>query len=415
MHTRRRAFRDARQQASAEIGAAFSSFKQYFLGLDVTLPSDIVDSLKNIDILRDKLGGVEIDYDDAEEEYNRQEWNYTQLEENFVDCLPEDTMISRTPELHQEDVSETNYLTQFADATTDTLNYPNLDELVQISLDASKSKMNQGNDTLTGTIQFGESLRCIMPRGARSFEGSTNLESRTRIQRSFSEADLDSRHPEWSKTRHRINAWLLESLRSSTLQQQHLRHVLAQQDWFQTVTRYWFVDSSHVSLHDGDTTVPGSSEDGHPEGDCVLDVPFEDAFKNGRRTGPPSGSRYDPAQYPLPASPTLSNTGGGTGLEKPHNDRHLHNIAGPACSDDALLESQPMQEDRRPTTPTIDDTGPPTDQNDLQSSPLERIDSAFLVNGKEIVYGISERGDIESQIPAQHKLLSFLPRPIIKK
>ena len=241
-----------------------------------------------------------------------------------------------------------------------------------------------------------------MPRGARSFEGSTNLESRTRIHRSFSEADLDSRHPEWSKTRHRINAWLLESLRSSTLQQQHLRHVLAQQDWFQTVTRYWFVDSSHVSLHDGDTTVPGSPEDGQqPEGDCILDFPFEDASKNGRRTGSPSGSRYDPAQYPLPASPTLSNTGGGTGLEKPHNDRRLHNIAGPVCSDDALLESQPMQGDRRPTTPTVDDTGPPTDQNNLQSSPMERIDSAFLVNGKEIVYGKSERGDIEPQIPAQ--------------
>jgi hypothetical protein len=357
--------------------------------------------LRNTDILRDKLGGVEIDYDDAEEEYNRQEWNYTQLEENFVECLPEGTMISRTPELHQEDASETSYLTQFANATTDHLNYPDLDELVQISLDANKPKMNQGNDTLTGTVKFGELSKCIMPRGARSLQNVTSSEARTRIPRSFTEADWNSRRPEWSNTRDRINAWLLESLRSSTLQQQHLRHVLARPDWFQAVTRYWFVDSSQVSLHYGDTTVPESTEDNHhSEGGCVLHSPFGDAPENGRRTGSPGGSRYDPAQFPLPASSTLSETGGRIGLKKPQDDHHLHHIAGSVYSDDALPEPHPLQEERRPTTPTAD-AGPPTDQNDLQSSPMERIDSAFLVNGKEIVYSISERGDKELQIHAQ--------------
>jgi hypothetical protein len=407
LHTKRRAVRDVRQQASTEIGAAFSFFKQYLLGLNTTLPSEIVDSLRNIDILQDKLGGEETDYDDAEEDYNRQEWNYTQLEETFMEVVPEGTMISRTPETHPESTSETDYLTQFADATNDTLYYSNLDELVQISLEASKLKMDQRNDMLTGTVELREPFKRNMPRGAKSYQDLTNLEARTQIPRSFSEVDLDSYRPDWSNIRDRINAWLLEGLRSSTLQQQHLRHVLAQQDlgnydWFQTVTQYWFVDSSQVSLHCGDTTVPESTEDDHQsEGGRIPDHLFGDASEIRRRIGSPSGSRYDPAQYPLPTSSTLSDTSGRTGLKKPHDDHHPHDMTSPIYPDDPLPKSQFMQRESHPTTPTVDNTGPPTDQNEFQASPMERIDSAFPDSGKEIQCSISKRGDIKPQIPAQ--------------
>lgn len=265
LHTKRREIRIVRQEAGAESGAAYNLFKNYLLSQTTSLPHDILEAIQKADELQDKLGNVETDYDDAEEKYNQQEWSYTRLEECFVDSLPDDVTVIQASPRDNLQATETDLLTRFADASADVLNYSSLDELMEMSPDERQASLEQEERGTVAPTKPEKSTFLDGVRIARSHRVEPSKEVQTPLPRSFSEADLEERRPMWSSIRYRIDEWLLDSLKNSSLQQQRLRAALSQHNlgdrpWLQIVSQYWYLDSPHGTVHHtGDTTASESS------------------------------------------------------------------------------------------------------------------------------------------------------------
>jgi hypothetical protein len=96
LRTRRRELRATREQAVGQ--ETFELMRRYFLVSGLGVPDEIESAWAGVDVIRDKLGGLEIDFEEAEEKYNVQEWQYTEKEKDFIEALSKDTVAS--PEGH---------------------------------------------------------------------------------------------------------------------------------------------------------------------------------------------------------------------------------------------------------------------------------------------------------------------------
>ena len=235
--------------------------------------------LRKADEARDKLGIVETDYDDVEEKYNQEEWNHTQLEEEFVESLSGRMSAFPVPQHDEIHSIETSFWTRFADAPANNLNYSSLDEAVDLSLDHTRVILDQETRRRDGSMHSGYSDLPGALRGAQSSQQKLELRHVQSIPlRPLSEADLDQTRLQWPSIRHRIDEWLLDGLESSEFQQQRLRDALSQHnlgdlDWFEIVRR-WHLDSPHGSVfHAGDTTVSDTSDE-QPLADIAGPIPF---------------------------------------------------------------------------------------------------------------------------------------------
>ncbi|KAF1357961.1 hypothetical protein EJ07DRAFT_157329 [Lizonia empirigonia] len=355
LHTKRREFRTVRQEAGAETGAAYNLFKTYLLSQTTSLPHDILEAIQKVDELRDKLGNVETDYDDAEEKYNQQEWSYTRLEESFVDSLPDDATVLQVSPRDNLPATETDLLTRFADASADVLNYSSLDELMEMSPDERQTPLEQEERGTVAPTKPEKSNPLDGVRVARSHQIEPRKEVQTPLPRSFSEADLEERRPMWSSIRYRIDEWLLDSLNSSSLQQQCLRAALSQHNlgdrpWLQIVSQYWYLDSPHGTVYrTGDTTASESSEEQQLPGVTsprVTDVSPLGHLKLGLPTAGSKGAVGTQCTSAISES-SLGSVKMAVGLPVPSVDlcsEYQHDVLGQPIPEGVSIRTQAFQE-----------------------------------------------------------------------
>jgi hypothetical protein len=373
LRTKRHENREIRQRAEATIGNAFNLVRKYLLKQNSLLPSHISEALRNVDEVRDKLGNTEADYDDAEEQYNRQEWSYTQLEENLIDLLPDERASPRPPQRHIIQAADTEFLTVFTDATEDILNYPNLEELVQLSLNERQTPGMQRIRSPIPPVPLKRPLDHITPCDARSHKDLSRTEMPTTPSRSFSEADLVIRLSQWSTIRYRIDEWLLESLRSSTLERKRLRDALAQHDladtaWFQTVVRFWYSNGPPASyFHTGDTTVSGSIDGPRTFGPPNLGQTYLTLLETELQQELLSEGGDDATRFPLPESDSnTSDADQTTILPETPTERHPRISSGVVSPVDISPDMQNLHQGICPSTSISDlDSGGKTTNTEI--------------------------------------------------
>ncbi|KAH4973699.1 hypothetical protein HBI54_026590 [Parastagonospora nodorum] len=90
--------RVAREDAGIRAGAAFSSVQKFLRQKDIHLPDHIAQEFSDASALRDKLGQMDAEYDEKEQDYNFLEWNYTKTERAFVEDFTNTLHISHQTE-----------------------------------------------------------------------------------------------------------------------------------------------------------------------------------------------------------------------------------------------------------------------------------------------------------------------------
>lgn len=281
LQSKRRELRILRETSSTRSGTAYSLIQQHLFKSGIELPSDIKEVLDEADELRNRFGMMENEYEKAEEDYNLEEWKYTQKETAFVENLPGNEPLSYQP--FQRVFSEAGpaELTQFAIGSSDV-------PIVQRPVAASQSSdlgllTTEIETDLCGVSELSilniPPLRESSPiKGSRKTEPPLRTISHTVKSRPHSEADIDRARSNWSVTRKRIEEWLLGTLLGSTLQTTRLKEMLPQspedsETLRDLIIQHWDSDSPEISVfHTGETTI---SQSGGTRTNNVLDTVTE--------------------------------------------------------------------------------------------------------------------------------------------
>jgi hypothetical protein len=91
LRTRRRQLQTTHEQAVSQVGETSELMRRYLLSNELDLPNDLRSAWSRVDATRDTLGGLDADFEEEEENYNKEDWQYTLKERNFVESLSGDT------------------------------------------------------------------------------------------------------------------------------------------------------------------------------------------------------------------------------------------------------------------------------------------------------------------------------------
>jgi hypothetical protein len=264
LQLQRRELRGTRDKTAAQAGAAFHRIRLYLLQNNIDLPPEVQQLLSDADTSRDALGIKEMDYEEAENSYNLEEWKYTEKETQFIDHLPLVTPAPPAPFPHISNAESFRHFShdpqEIAHLVAETVGENVLLSTVQTMLPVSYTK------TYVGQHLLGVGGSSTLPESLPSFEGEvTGLMPPSDVTAGLSqpttETLLNHTRPKWSETMRFIDEWLLRSLESSELEKARLRRLipsleLSDKDQWKLVVRYWMSDSSNgLDVHTGDTTV----------------------------------------------------------------------------------------------------------------------------------------------------------------
>jgi hypothetical protein len=228
------------------------------------LPQDLRQAMEHADNSRDRLGVQELEFEQAEEAYNLEEWKYTEEEKKFIDALSASTPLAPAPLVPPYGAMDTRGLTRLSFGIPNVEDVPavpempflppNVLDLAHLLENSQKTDRSKAN----GLLHYNTPPK----RSSTSTSRATTLMERhtPRSQsRPYSETDLGDARSKWSDTRNRIEEWLLESLEHSGLQRVRLRSQLSNtrlddKTWWKLVCEHWSSDSPEATvLHTGDT------------------------------------------------------------------------------------------------------------------------------------------------------------------
>jgi hypothetical protein len=258
LQEQRRALRKTRDRAAVQSATAYDLFKRYLLQLDVSPPREIQIAMEDADTWRDKLGKQEVEYEQAEEKYNMNEWNYTETEKSFVDNVfahapqnsaPGDDQGFTHLAFSATEVPETYLWRETTSSAPSVVSDMNLEEtngFVTRDWTRELSAPPHRSPIPAATIERSDPV--IVPPISRLDENDP-AESRS----------------SWLATRQYIEAWLFRILQGSQFQQALLRNMLSNDDvktsgWWELAQQHWGSDGmGTIIFHTGDTTASRSA------------------------------------------------------------------------------------------------------------------------------------------------------------
>jgi len=263
LRNQRQELSTTREKAAVQAATAFDLLKRYLLERDVEVPQNIRYAIEDADIWRNRLGGQELEFQQAEEKYNLDEWTYTEKEKQAVDTLFESTT---PPASAPSAPPDTQVLTQFSfglsEVEADTP-IPELASSPDDVLDTEEPPSQRKPELAADEPSTGETPTTRNRVVTSVSLGNIPKQLLERVQpiaRPYSENDLTQVRLNWTNTRGRIEGWLLDALENSSLQKAQLRNVLSSDtldydNWWQLVLQHWKSDSpSSTAFHTGDTT-----------------------------------------------------------------------------------------------------------------------------------------------------------------
>jgi hypothetical protein len=269
---KRSELRDLHMETSAKAGHVFNLLRQYLNEKHIDLPRNIEESISDASSLRDQLGLLEVEYEEAEVNYNALEWRYSRRETRFVEGLLNSKLVpsDAIDRSRSADSLEIAHLTKsmtrsFEDepmAWNHTLfiDEPDPRYNVDIPTDLEKAGVVSKDTAIMRHQQTGFSRR----------------ESRRLApMRSGHEAQIHSIHSQldWLERARRIDAWLLEMVNNSSVYQESLRTI---DDFGFSDKRTWWNQTKWLLIQDyephfrtGDST---ASEHATGRATCIFDI-----------------------------------------------------------------------------------------------------------------------------------------------
>jgi hypothetical protein len=253
---KRSELRNLHIETGAKDGHVFNLLRQYLNERRTDLPRDIDESLRDASALRDRLGLLEVEYDEAEIRYNALEWSYSRRETRFVEDLlgnklvPSDTIDRSRSADNLGMLYLTSSMTRSADDETTAWNHttftdepePRYTKHLPIDLE-SQDVVSSG----TATVEKQQSSSIRGDLGGLATMQSNN------------ESYVHSAYPHlrWLEKARRIDAWLLEMVDSSALQQGFLRAIqdfgFTDKDTWWKHTKWLLIQDCRPSFHTGDS------------------------------------------------------------------------------------------------------------------------------------------------------------------
>jgi hypothetical protein len=236
---KRKALRDLHIEASAKDGSVFNLFRHFLYEYGSELPDDIEDALKDASSLRDQLGLLEVEYDEAEANYNTLEWLYTRKESKFVEELIDK---HKTPG-HSVEVLQTAALTAFADDVSIMNPETDFDDAI--------------NEATVQAVVLSEQALLEFDQAATSAGDG----SRTHTDKHEGRNGLLDTQSAWINKLKRIEDWLQSILEGSPVQKTHLKALVDCEDlndasWQHEAEQNWTLEYSRLPVfHTGDSTV----------------------------------------------------------------------------------------------------------------------------------------------------------------
>jgi hypothetical protein len=255
---KRKELRDLHIDTGAKDGHAFNLLRQYLNEIGADVPPNISRALADASSLRDRLGLLEVDYDEAEARFNTLEWRYSRRETRFVEEVLNNKLVpSETLDRSQSAENlEILQLTRFMER-------PNDDNSIASVLPASSDQTGIGSmEELSAflaeqglVVPRSASIRSSRPRSPRS-----NLSDLALVKtKSANDIRLTHDHLRWVEKMSKIHEWLFDIVDKSPLQKLRLK---AMQDFGFTDTKTWWahtkwllVQDYSTYFHTGDSTV----------------------------------------------------------------------------------------------------------------------------------------------------------------
>jgi hypothetical protein len=273
LKARRRELCNVREDAGNIAGSAFSSIQKFLIQQNIRLPEPIANAFAEASARRDMLGQLDTEYDEAEQDYNLLEWEYTKTETLFVEEFTGDKLAKSLT-----DAAEFEQVEQATQARSSQLQYFTRSSIGAFETAVSSTSLDLGEEASTQDV-VGHSNMWTPPGGLLEDQVTTTWpeyfvvspsedvpnnsvpEDSRLFPRSFSESEIGQAHLTWSKTCKRIDFWLLQILSTSPYQRAQLRAQLSEETlddktWWELVKQHWPTKSPEDFLFStGDSTM----------------------------------------------------------------------------------------------------------------------------------------------------------------
>ncbi|KAF1941208.1 hypothetical protein EJ02DRAFT_512614 [Clathrospora elynae] len=210
LRANRNDIRTVREETGAREGSVIQQLRLLLHEKPIGLPHDIETALEEVHQLRDRLGSLEAEYEEAEGFYNSQEMNYARKEARFVDNLLKKKLPPQDFPTLDAPTAKAAGLTRFADGFRNGSNDP-----------ASTIQISSFNEPVS-------SKGPVIPQLQPSHQSLSSIHRATsaRSLRSlghpagwYSDTLLYSSRLEWTETKKNIEDWLLDMILKSPFQQ----------------------------------------------------------------------------------------------------------------------------------------------------------------------------------------------------
>jgi len=272
LRTKRRQLQAAREQAAGQVGETFELMRRHFLVNGLNLPDEMRSAWTKVEATRDTLGELEIAYEQAEENYNKEEWRYTEKEKQFVDGLSQDATISSphndAPEASViPDLDILSFEHPDNDITRDTstessLSAPDIKAVQHSPRSVDQSKAIESRAVATEAVATEAPARRSGSTSPRKAAPSLHARATERVA---SDTTLNHDRVRWAETLKGIDDWMLDALQASAIQQRLLASLvpnteLSDEALLHLALRFWYSTTPEVTeFHTGDTTISGTA------------------------------------------------------------------------------------------------------------------------------------------------------------
>jgi hypothetical protein len=226
--------RELRQKTGRAEGAVINQLRMIFQDRNIDFPVKLENAFARVLKLRDKLGSVEVRYEEDEERYDDLEWEYTQKEERYVAKLTSDNShaMDKLKNANIDDTAIHALGSGFPDLRPDAFIKP-----LRIS-EAALDMFEQQSTSNDPQAPRSSSMYHQPNEGIRMYPSLPH----TRNEVSISKTQLD-----WNRIKEQVDTWVLESVSCSHYQRSILRSLTSKHDldyttWWNLATQQWYAD-----------------------------------------------------------------------------------------------------------------------------------------------------------------------------
>ncbi|OAL51762.1 hypothetical protein IQ07DRAFT_391068 [Pyrenochaeta sp. DS3sAY3a] len=251
----RKLIRNVREETGAKEGSAISQLRRFLSEQDIQLPPSIADAFEEVYALKDRLGLLESEYEDAEKDFNFQELMLAQHESQFVDSLFSGNEPPTTSFPPIAPIPGSNTMTSFALGSPEVWNTPDPELGITSGPELIVSTPHAASEIPHSEARPTPTPPLLMP-------GSDRAPSLQKNDLFFQVSQLSSDNfpshggrLKWADTKERVNQWLSDLISGSSLQRTQLELI---QDGYgkDVVNNLSTGDPDATQFHTGDSTVP---------------------------------------------------------------------------------------------------------------------------------------------------------------